>query len=492
MNSTPPYPDMKPHPPLTNTVANMETKPPPITEFMEGTAGSITPDSDPGRKVKAKEKSADKDWLSDELLSKLEARRPTNTFKAGDVVPPPQFLSAFTALFSPPARHIKGEYEYENVHQVTQAVRLVAHWYGFGIKLHGTTISCCCSLSSKQKAAKAKEHCQSSSTFAELESAKSMRNRESLSQINCPFFIKVSPKKVQGSSRETQRVRITAVCFQHNHPLNKDTVISSRMGCHQYSIPLQACITLVSLSRHGPIPTITLRGYLQDLYPTTVKVTATMVANLRVKLKKINIEFPKSEDVPGSSLRRLFDPSSLEVAQENVFDDPVMAKIYEEAMVDQLIGDDPNDFALRSICEAIKTTQNNGYDYRIYYGEDGRPRGVIQMTPAQRQKCQRYGDVMGIDAQLKRRNRLGWIYFSATGTNNNKKINNFIDSLTLSETDHFSVFAVRSMCSMAGRPLSTIKFIGVDGKANEIYLRKNLPGETFYVKLIRRKNSLRH
>ena len=333
-------------------------------------------------------------------------------------------------------------------------------------------------MTTKQKSKRADEILRTVSTFADIESEPKKRKRESPSHMDCPFFIKVSPKRTQGSNRETERVRITNVCLHHNHDLNKDTVISSRMACHQYSVPLSACITLHQLSRHGPIPTITLRGYLQDLFPNSVHVTSLMVANLRAKLKKIHIVYPKSEDVPGSSLRKIFDPSSLEVAQENVFDDPIMANIYEEAMIEVLTGDDSKEFALKSIMENIKSTQKNGYDYRIYYGDDGRPRGVLQMTPAQRNNFQRYGDVMSMDAQHKRRNRLGWIYFSASTTNNNNKIVNFCDCLTLSETDHFSVFAIKSICEMGGRNVSFIKYLGVDGKANETYIRSNLKCES--------------
>ena len=134
-----------------------------------------------------------------------------------------------------------------------------------------------------------------------------------------------------GSTRDTQHVRITKFCLHRNHDLNKDTAISSQMACHQYSITLDTCITLVQLSCHGPIPKMTLHGYLQDLFLNSVPVTATMIANLRAKLKKIHIAYPKSKDVPGSSLSKIFDPPSLEIAKENVFDDHIMAKIYEEA-----------------------------------------------------------------------------------------------------------------------------------------------------------------
>ena len=66
-------------------------------------------------------------------------------------------------------------------------------------------------------------------------------------------------------------------------------------------------------------------------FSTQFLFKATMIANFRAKLKKIHIAHPKSKDVPGSFLSKIFDPPNLEIAKENVFDDHIMAKIYEEA-----------------------------------------------------------------------------------------------------------------------------------------------------------------
>ena len=133
MNPTIHYLNMKSHPLLTHPVVNIDTKPPPILEFMEEEADLISPDSEPTKKVNAVVKY----WLSEELLLKPEAHMPPHTFKAGDNVPHNICHSVFTSLFS-----------YENAHQVAQAVRYVAYLYVFAIKLHGTTISCGCSTSS--------------------------------------------------------------------------------------------------------------------------------------------------------------------------------------------------------------------------------------------------------------------------------------------------------------------------------------------------------
>ena len=58
-----------------------------------------------------------------------------------------------------------------------------------------------------------------------------------------------------------------------------------------------------------------------------------------------------------------------------------------------------------------------------------------------------------------------------------KKIENFCDSLTLVECNHFQVWAIRKTYETSGRPLNTIKVIAVDGKLSEEYLRAQIPGK---------------
>jgi len=58
-----------------------------------------------------------------------------------------------------------------------------------------------------------------------------------------------------------------------------------------------------------------------------------------------------------------------------------------------------------------------------------------------------------------------------------KNLENFCDSLTLVECDHFQVWAIRKTYETSGRPLNTIKVIAVDGKLSEEYLRVQIPGK---------------
>ena len=415
--------------------------------------------------------------MTDNLLKHIESRRPRQVYKAGEQIPHKVFTDVMNDLF-PATSHKQGGMVFENAYQLEQAVTTVGDWYGCGLRCSGTAILCACGKTQKQQKDDLDKHQRDCSDFSpQQKDNPCKRNRSAQSDLECPMFIKYTPLTKLGSGKKIDTpVRITSTNYIHNHGLSKEMLIRAKRQCHKYSVPMQSCLEIMKLSRHGPIPIKTLRGYMQELFPNTQHISAKMVGNLRLKMEQLARKYPNVNAIPGTDLKRIFEPSSMEIAPENIFEDPVMALAFEEAMIETLIGSDPSSFELIKIMERVKSAQPDGYDYRVYRGEDGRPRGVIQMTASQKMNDLRYGDIGAVDVQHKYKNSLGWVYWSMTSTNNNKKITNFCDSLTLSETDHFQAFALRAKCEMSGRPISSIKVIPVDGKTSEDYLRKALPG----------------
>ncbi len=72
--------------------------------------------------------------------------------------------------------------------------------------------------------------------------------------------------------------------------------------------------------------------------------------------------------------------------------------------------------------EKVKQCQDNRFDYRVFYAEDGRPAGMMYMTPYQIRPYLTYSDLSLLDWQLKRKNTYGWVFCGPAGTNNNKTI----------------------------------------------------------------------
>jgi len=164
---------------------------------------------------------------------------------------------------------------------------------------------------------------------------------------------------------------------------------------------------------------------MQEQYPPTQRITSAMICNLRMKMKRLEMEHPDINDIPGVTARRLFDLSSMEHAPENYYQDPVMSVIYAESMIEALAGMDNDHFKVVQVMNMMKEKLPAGYKYHVYQGDDHRPRGVWQSLPSQQYKNIRFGDVVSCNGQLKYKNSLGWIYWSMSGTNGEKKLRTF-------------------------------------------------------------------
>ena len=186
----------------------------------------------------------------------------------------------------------------------------------------------------------------------------------------------------------------------------------------------------------------------------------------------------------------MFQEESLELAPESWDSNPIFSEIYRDAMMEVLSGDrNDSTFPIVDVMEKIKSSQQSGYDYRVFYGPCGRPQGVMHMVPAMITGFRRFGDIVALDLQGKVKNTYGWGGCFPSGKNHNNRLQNFCDALTLNEEDRFYAWVLRSMCEISGRPLQSIKVIPVDGKLSEPLFRSYLPGE-YMICVIQMKPSM--
>lgn len=99
------------------------------------------------------------------------------------------------------------------------------------------------------------------------------------------------------------------------------------------------------------------------------------------------------------------------------------------------------------------------------------------MTPFQIRHFLRYGDLIALDSQLKRKNNYGWVFCGPAGMNNNKKLVHYAHSFMIAELLGFQEFVLSSMSEISGRKMSDIKLITMDGKFNDKSLRKTHTGK---------------
>ena len=176
-----------------------------------------------------------------------------------------------------------------------------------------------------------------------------------------------------------------------------------------------------------------------------------MVCNARMQVKALQLKYGNNtNNIPSEQISRAFSQKSLETAPEDWDSNPVLAGIYQEAMMEVLAGEGKHTFPLVEIMDKIKQVQRKGYDYRVYRTECGRVTGVMHMVPAMITAFRRYGDICALDVQARRKNNYGWSGCFPSGNNNNNKLQNFCDALTIVERDRSYAFVLQSMCDISG------------------------------------------
>lgn len=357
-------------------------------------------------------------------------------------------------------------------------------WFLISVSAH--TIFCSCG---KPHTSRSKRDSHTDDEFHcfdnDVEDVKQKRNRMSIRSIQCPFKFTITHMKKEDKylKKINKPVKVSTFHYKHNHTLNKQMLIKAKKATFQYVIPPNACRTMLNLIQDGPVHPNHIRSFLKRFYPSSQVVTSTMIFNFRLKCVELQNTYGSLDNVPTEKAHAVFDPSSLESAQEYWDTNPIYSKVFKDAMQEVLVGpidDFDGQIAIVKIMEKVKQCQQNRFDYRVFYADDARPAGFMYMTPYQVRQYLRYGDLQALDFQLKRKNTYGWVFCGPAGTNNNKKLVHFAHAFMIAELLGFAEFLINSMNEISGRDNNDIKLIAMDGKFDEDSFRKSMPGMSFY------------
>ena len=116
--------------------------------------------------------------------------------------------------------------------------------------------------------------------------------------------------------------------------------------------------------------------------PTAFKVDVTFICNFKMKLKRLEEDYCKNGGVPLSELRKFFHPNSLKEAAKPWYADPIMEPIFKESMMEAMEEHADGKTKIFVVMEKVKQAVAHGYDYRVYFSDDGRPIRVLQMAPS--------------------------------------------------------------------------------------------------------------
>ena len=116
----------------------------------------------------------------------------------------------------------------------------------------------------------------------------------------------------------------------------------------------------------GPIPTLTLRAYLQEhVYPDTMQITSAMAMNIKAQVLRLHQKYGGvSASVSMKDMRSVFHKRSLEYAPQDRYTDPIYAKVFKQSMAEVLSTDDQGgSFPIVQVVNKIKSAQTTGYEY---------------------------------------------------------------------------------------------------------------------------------
>ncbi len=175
--------------------------------------------------------------------------------------------------------------------------------------------------------------------------------------------------------------------------------------------------------------------------------------NFCLKCKELWNKYDYLVNLPKDKADAVFDPEILEDAPEHWGTNPGYSQVFKESMQEVLLGsvkDFDRQIAIVKIMEKVNQCQGNGYDYRVFYAEDGRPGVIMYMTPYQMRQFLLYGDVSSLDWQLKRKNTYGLVFCGPVGMNTNKKLVHFAHSLMITELLGFTAFLLKTISKISG------------------------------------------
>ena len=101
----------------------------------------------------------------------------------------------------------------------------------------------------------------------------------------------IRPKKGDGIAKEDRMVKLSTMQLCHNHKLNKQMLVKAKVSTHRYSISVDGCRKLVEMMDSGPLPTVTLKHYLEKHYLSCVRITSMTVFNVCVKVNKLRSQY---------------------------------------------------------------------------------------------------------------------------------------------------------------------------------------------------------
>ena len=236
----------------------------------------------------------------------------------------------------------------------------------------------------------------------ELFSAPHKNNKTSIKeQVQCPFTIRFSIPGIKNKKRPTifYEVNITEVNATHKCKLSPYSFrVAKRSSTSTKKIEINALNVVVQYLKLDPhLPAIDLRPLLASCLPVDTNLTAEFMKNFRRRCHLYLASNDNPQDMNISIGNNLLSTSPVTESEINILESPKILHNFR-TMYATIMKNGSETWKPLVLLKEMQS-QLTGFDFRIRFGDEKVPIGLVWMTYPMRQHLLQYGDVMFLDTQ---------------------------------------------------------------------------------------------
>lgn len=226
--------------------------------------------------------------------------------------------------------------------------------------------------------------------------------------IGCPFRFGVFHTKQKDKSltkNEKQMKSTPTFIFNQNiaQSTSKVDAIKTKLVTKKYLLSPEACLKMLMLIEDGPMNPLHLRNFLNWFHPDTLSITPQMIFVFCLKCKNLQQKYGSLGNVPTNKAKCFWFFNKSQELSRHWDTKTIYCQLFKDVVQEILLGSAEElggQIAVVKIMEKVKEYQENGYDYRVFYAEDGGQAEIMYMTLYQIRKFLLHGDLTALDWQL--------------------------------------------------------------------------------------------
>ena len=274
------------------------------------------------------------------------------------------------------------------------------------------------------------------------------------SVVKCPFEIKWSLVDHKKPYRHDifYRAKISSiVSTQHTCMMSHISYKHALKKTSGHSkIDLNHMNTAVSVLKMNPsMPAQMLRPLLKDSLPCNTNIDAKFVDNFRRRVAIYHAKNPNHTMLTMEQCKELSVRNNLTESDYVGMNDPLVRRNLNDMYGKIMENDNKVWSALQFLIKCKETI--HGFDYRILRGKAGNPTAILYMTSRMRYNLIRYGNIMFIDGQKRKYNKLNWPYIGPVIKNSDNRIGVTCEAIVTTEDIDTYTWIFNSMISIEPR-----------------------------------------